>query len=120
MTPSLWPVPQAYPLPGITNDQLIWFGRARPRAVLADDGGHVLGADAVGMKVQLHAPERPRSRALRRGERLSGAPGAPSARPAPGVPRQLRWCAPGVHHGQRRPTMPATMMATAWLAPRSV
>ena len=31
MMPSLWLVPEAYPLPGILNDQLIRFGSARMR-----------------------------------------------------------------------------------------
>src|SRR6516164_9106625 len=30
ITPSLWPVPDAYPLSGILNDQLIRFGSSRP------------------------------------------------------------------------------------------
>jgi hypothetical protein len=31
--PSLWPVPHAYPLPGIRNDQLTRFGSAGTQTV---------------------------------------------------------------------------------------
>jgi hypothetical protein len=30
ITPSLWPVPDAYPLPGILNEEFIRFGSSRP------------------------------------------------------------------------------------------
>jgi len=48
ITPSLWPVPDAYPLPGILNDQLIRFGKA-PQHLALDPGGVILNSGRTGL-----------------------------------------------------------------------
>jgi len=56
ITPSLWPVPDAYPLPGILNDQLIRFGKA-PQHLALDPGGVILNSGRTGQMIVIHVIE---------------------------------------------------------------